>query len=76
MNYSFDDFHSTIYGLALLELAKGGTVLHHKGFIYTNEKVDNLLQTRYISSMARKIGKRTKGPKPYTAEIGKNSAIF
>lgn len=56
------------YGLASLGLAKGCKVLHHKGFIYTNENIDDLLQTRYLSAMARKSGKRTKGPKPFTAE--------
>ncbi|WP_338452309.1 YaiI/YqxD family protein [Niallia oryzisoli] len=56
------------YGLASLGLAKGCTVLHHKGFIYTNENIDQLLQTRYLSAMARKGGKRTKGPKPFTSE--------
>lgn len=56
------------YGLASLALPKGIIVLHHKGFIYTNENIDQLLQTRYLSAMARKSGKRTKGPKPFTAE--------
>jgi uncharacterized protein YaiI (UPF0178 family) len=56
------------YGLASLGLAKGNIVLHHKGFRYTNENIDQLLQTRYFSAMARKSGKRTKGPKPFTAE--------
>lgn len=56
------------YGLASLGLAKGCTVLHHMGFTYTNENIDQLLQTRYLSAMARKGGKRTKGPKPFTAE--------
>jgi uncharacterized protein len=56
------------YGLASLGLAKGIIVLHHKGFRYTNENIDQLLQTRYLSSMARKSGKRTKGPKPFTPE--------
>jgi uncharacterized protein len=56
------------YGLASLGLAKGSIVLHHKGFKYTNENIDDLLQTRYLSAMARKSGKRTKGPKPFTAE--------
>ncbi|WP_338469646.1 YaiI/YqxD family protein [Niallia sp. XMNu-256] len=56
------------YGLASLGLAKGCTVIHHKGSIYTNENIDQLLQTRYLSAMARKSGKRTKGPKPFTAE--------
>lgn len=56
------------YGLASLCLAKGCTVLHHTGYTYTNENIDQLLQTRYLSAMARKSGKRTKGPKPFTAE--------
>ncbi|WP_010677667.1 YaiI/YqxD family protein [Bacillus timonensis] len=56
------------YGLASLGLAKGCIVLHHKGFSYTNENIDDLLQTRYLSAMARKSGKRTKGPKPMTSE--------
>ncbi|MFD0050036.1 YaiI/YqxD family protein [Actinomycetes bacterium NPDC127524] len=56
------------YGLASLGLAKGNIVLHHKGFRYTNENIDQLLQTRYLSAMARKGGQRTKGPKPFTAE--------
>ncbi|SDN46007.1 YaiI/YqxD family protein [Bacillus sp. OK048] len=56
------------YGLASLGLAKGCTVLHHTGYSYTNENIDQLLQTRYLSAMARKSGKRTKGPKPFTSE--------
>ena len=56
------------YGLASLGLAKGCTVLHHSGYSYTNENIDQLLQTRYLSAMARKSGKRTKGPKPFTSE--------
>jgi uncharacterized protein len=56
------------YGLASLGLAKGIIVLHHKGFQYSNDNIDELLQTRYLSAMARKSGKRTKGPKPFTAE--------
>ncbi|WP_160725155.1 YaiI/YqxD family protein [Bacillus sp. USDA818B3_A] len=56
------------YGLASLGLAKKCIVLHHKGFRYSNENIDQLLQTRYLSAMARKSGKRTKGPKPFTAE--------
>ncbi|MFD1850930.1 YaiI/YqxD family protein [Oceanobacillus bengalensis] len=56
------------YGLASLGLPKGCNVLHHKGFAYSNENIDQLLQTRYLSAMARKGGKRTKGPKPFTDE--------
>lgn len=56
------------YGLASLALGKGCIVLHHKGFEYTQENIDALLQTRYTSAMARKSGKRTKGPKAFTEE--------
>ncbi|MFD2759956.1 YaiI/YqxD family protein [Lentibacillus juripiscarius] len=56
------------YGLASLALSKECVVLHHKGFVYTNQNIDQLLQSRYLSAMARKSGKRTKGPKAYTAE--------
>jgi len=56
------------YGLASLGLAKGCTVLHHKGFLYTNDNIDQLLQTRYLSAMERKAGNRTKGPKAFTDE--------
>lgn len=56
------------YGLASLGLSKGCIVLHHKGFAYTDQNIDHLLQTRYLSAKARKGGKRTKGPKPFTDE--------
>ncbi len=48
------------YGLASLALAKGCIVLHHKGYKYTNDNIEQLLQTRYLSAMVRKSGKRTK----------------
>ncbi|WP_100012342.1 YaiI/YqxD family protein [Lentibacillus sediminis] len=54
------------YGLASLALAKGCLVLHHKGFAYTSSNIDQLLESRYASAMARKSGKRTKGPKAFT----------
>lgn len=56
------------YGLASLGLAKGCAVLHHNGFSYSNENIDQLLQTRYLSAMARKGGQRTKGPSAFTSE--------
>lgn len=54
------------YGLASLALGKGCIVLHHKGFRYTHDNIDTLLQQRYFSAMERKGGKRTKGPKAFT----------
>lgn len=56
------------YGLASLALGKGCTVLHHKGFIYTQNNIDQLLQTRHISAKARRSGMKTKGPKHFTDE--------
>ena len=56
------------YGLASLGLAKGCFVLHHKGFTYTDHNIDHLLQTRYLSAMARRSGQRTKGPKAFSNE--------
>ncbi|SHF70478.1 YaiI/YqxD family protein [Ornithinibacillus halophilus] len=56
------------YGLASLGLGKGCIVLHHKGFRYTNDNIDRLLQTRHVSAKARRSGYKTKGPKPFTGE--------
>ncbi|HLR92787.1 MAG TPA: YaiI/YqxD family protein [Atopostipes sp.] len=54
------------YGLASLLLPKGCHVIHHKGYAYTKENIDQLLQSRHISAMQRKSGGRTKGPSPFT----------
>ncbi|QDP40350.1 YaiI/YqxD family protein [Radiobacillus deserti] len=56
------------YGLASLALAKQCTVLHHKGFIYSNTTIDQLLDSRHAQAKLRKSGKRTKGPKAFTDE--------
>lgn len=56
------------YGLASICLGKNTTVLHQKGFRYTNENIDQLLTTRHHSAMARRAGHRTKGPKAFTNE--------
>lgn len=56
------------YGLAALLIGKGCIVLHHKGYAYTERNIDQLLESRYTSAMARKSGERTKGPKPFTKE--------
>lgn len=55
------------YGLASLCLGKGCTVLHHKGFVYTLENIDQLLHSRHASAVARRGGERTRGPKAFTA---------
>lgn len=56
------------YGLASLLLPKGCTVIHHKGFEYSNENINHLLETRYMGSMIRRSGGRTKGPKAFSKE--------
>jgi uncharacterized protein len=64
------------YGLASLGLGKGCLVLHHKGFAYTNENIDQLLQTRHLSAKARRSGQKTKGPKPFTDEDRKKFKVL
>ncbi|SHN18309.1 YaiI/YqxD family protein [Gracilibacillus kekensis] len=60
------------YGLASLCLEKGCFCMHHKGFRYTKEKMDQMLQERHINAKARKAGYRTKGPKKFTEEQKEN----
>ena len=55
------------YGLASLLLNKA-TVLHHTGWRYTVDNIDQLLWQRHIGKQLRKAGKRMKGPNPFTAE--------
>lgn len=56
------------YGLASLVLPKGVRVLHHMGFEYKAETIDQLLEQRYFSAKVRRSGGHTKGPKPFTSE--------
>lgn len=62
------------YGLASLLLPKGCTVLHHTGFEYNKMNMDHLLETRHMSSVIRRDGGRTKGPKALSQE-DKNSFL-
>lgn len=64
------------YGLASLLLPKGCHVIHHKGYEYTKENIDNLLQSRHLSALQRQSGQRTKGPKPFTADDRKQFMAF
>lgn len=56
------------YGLAALCLGKGARALSHNGLIYTDENIENLLYSRFMSKKARMSGKRTKGPSKRTAQ--------
>ena len=50
------------YGLAAMCLAKKAFPINQNGVIYTNENIDSLLFTRYLSKKIRMAGGRTKGP--------------
>jgi len=64
------------YGLASLLLPKGCYVVHHKGYEYTSDNIDALLQSRYLSALQRQSGQRTKGPRPFTDADRKQFKAF
>ena len=57
------------YGLAALVLGKKAKALNQNGLIFTNENIENLLYSRFISKKARMSGLRTKGPQKRTADM-------
>ena len=64
------------YGLASLLLPKGCRVIHHKGYEYTDENIDRLLETRHFSALQREAGQRTKGPSAFTEEDRKKFKLY
>lgn len=56
------------YGLAAMGTAKGAYGMHPAGFMYTAEKLDELLLRRHIGREVRRKGGHTKGPKKRTNE--------
>lgn len=50
------------YGLAAMCLAKKAIPINQSGITYTNENIDSLLFTRYLSKKIRMAGGRIKGP--------------
>ena len=56
------------WGLASLVLSKGGNCVATKGYVYSKEKIDFMLEERYIKAKIRKGGGKTKGPAPRTKE--------
>ena len=61
------------YGLAAMCLAKNAISLNQNGIIYTNENIDSMLFTRYLSKKIRMAGGRTKGPSKRHSE---NDVLF
>ena len=51
------------YGLASLVLSKNSYAINQSGMVYTDENIDELLYSRYISKKMRNSGARLKGPK-------------
>lgn len=51
------------YGVACMALSKKANVLNQNGLIYTNENIESLLLTRYLSQKERKNKKYLSGPK-------------
>ncbi|MBU5336722.1 YaiI/YqxD family protein [Intestinibacter bartlettii] len=51
------------YGLASLVLSKKSYAINQSGMVYTDENIDELLYSRYISKKMRNSGVRLKGPK-------------
>lgn len=51
------------YGLASLVLSRNSYAINQSGMVYTNENIDELLYSRYISKKMRNSGVRLKGPK-------------
>jgi len=56
------------WGLASLVLSKGANCIATNGYIYSKEKIDFMLEERYIKAKIRKGGGRTKGPAPRSNE--------
>lgn len=61
------------YGLASLAISKGAYAIHQSGNVFTNENIDSLLMSRYLSKKARmsKSKHHLKGPKKRTEEDDK-----
>ncbi|MGL4773185.1 MAG: YaiI/YqxD family protein [Clostridium sp.] len=56
------------YGVAAIALGKGAKVINPKGYIYTNQNIDRLLEERHIAQTIRRGGGRLKGPKKRSKE--------
>ncbi|GGA20534.1 YaiI/YqxD family protein [Paenibacillus physcomitrellae] len=56
------------YGLAALAIAKCCDVLSPRGETYDAGNIDYLLERRHVQAKARRGGRHSKGPRPFTAE--------
>ena len=56
------------YGVAAICLGKKAHILNPKGYLYTEENIDRMLEERHISQKIRRAGGRTSNPKKRTSE--------
>lgn len=56
------------YGLAAMCLARKAVPVSQNGMVYTDQNIDKLLFTRYVSKKIRNAGGRMKGPQKRTSE--------
>lgn len=56
------------YGVAVIGLAKQCHVMSTKGYLYTDENIDSMLESRHISRKLRQLGYHTKGLKKRSKE--------
>ena len=59
------------YGLAAMCLARKAVPLSQNGLVFTDQNIDELLFSRYVSKKIRNAGGRLKGPSKRTAEQDK-----
>lgn len=55
-------------GLAAIALGKGAKVVTSRGYVFHDKNIDQALFQRFLSSKARRGGRRTKGPAKLLAE--------
>ncbi|MDU1278129.1 MAG: YaiI/YqxD family protein [Clostridium sp.] len=56
------------YGVAAICLGKKAHILNPKGYLYTEENIDRMLEERHISQKIRRAGGRTSNAKKRTSE--------
>lgn len=56
------------YGVAAICLGKKANVINPKGYIYTNDNIDKMLEERHLSQKIRRGGGRTHNAKKRTSE--------
>lgn len=56
------------YGVAAICLGKKAHVINPKGYIYTNENIDKMLEERHLSQKIRRGGGRTQNAKKRSCE--------